>query len=223
MIPLRDENPTRTFPFVTIAIIAINALVFLYELSLRDQLQDAVMRYGATPYSITHLANPAVLATLVTSLFFHGGFSHILGNMLYLWVFGNNIEDMLVHVKFIFFYLICGILATFGHIAITPDSRLPLIGASGAISGVLGAYLVLYPRAKILVLLPIFYFWRIVRLPAIWFLGFWILLQIFNGTTSTVFLGASERGGVAWFAHVGGFLAGLILLGIFLGGKRRAD
>lgn len=217
MIPLRDENPSKTFPFVTIAIIIINVLVFLYELSLGSHLEDRVNLFAATPYNITHLNNPLVLVTLLTSLFFHAGFMHLIGNMLYLWVFGNNIEDKLGHLRFVFFYLSCGVIATFGHILTSSNSELPLIGASGAISGVLGAYLLLYPRAKILVLIPLFYFWRVVKLQAFWFLLFWIILQLFYGTTSFALMDTANRsGGIAWFAHIFGFFAGMIFLGLFL-------
>lgn len=215
MIPLKDENPTQTFPFVTIAIIIINALVFIYELSLGSQLQDKITLFAATPYNITHLDNPSALVTLITSLFLHAGFAHIIGNMLYLWVFGNNIEDRLGHARFILFYLLCGIVATFGHIVIAPDSKVPLIGASGAVSGVLGAYLLLYPRAKVLVLIPLFFIWRIVRLQALWFLVFWIILQFLYGASSFALANAADRGGqVAWFAHIFGFFAGMLFLGI---------
>jgi membrane associated rhomboid family serine protease len=214
VIPLRDENPTKSFPFITIAIIVINILVFIYELSLGTRLQDKIFYFSVVPYNITHLGSLNALLTLITSLFFHASFAHIIGNMLYFWVFGNNIEDKLGHIRFIFFYLSCGIVATLGHIITAPNSKIPLIGASGAISGILGAYLLLYPRAKILVLMPFFYFWRIVKVQALWFLLFWIILQFFYGTTSYALTNASVEGGVAWFAHIFGFFAGIILLGL---------
>ncbi|RKY31367.1 MAG: rhomboid family intramembrane serine protease [Candidatus Omnitrophota bacterium] len=223
MIPLKDENPTKTFPFVTIAIIIANVLVFIYELNLGEGLQDKISQFAVIPYNITHLTEPAALLTLVTSLFFHGGFAHIFGNMLYFWVFGNNIEDRLGHLRFIFFYILGGILATFGHILIAPDSKIPLIGASGAISAVLGAYVILYPRAKVLVLIPFFFLWRIVRIQAWWFLIFWIILQLFYGTASLASAQGAEMTGVAWFAHVGGFLAGILLLFFFLKRKKKKD
>lgn len=216
MIPLKDENPTKTFSFVTVAIIVINVLVFIYELSMGEQLEGKIALFAVTPHNIMHMSNPGVLLTLITSLFFHAGFAHILGNMLYLWVFGNNIEDRLGHAKFILFYLSCGIVATLGHIITAPDSKLPLIGASGAVSGVLGAYLLLYPRARVLVLVPLFYIWRVVKVQALWFLIFWIILQVFYGTTSFALMDATDRGGVAWFAHIFGFFAGMLFLGIFL-------
>lgn len=220
MIPLRDENPTKTFPFITITIIAINALVFWYELSMGSQLDTVISKFAVIPYNITHNpADPKVFFTLITSLFFHGGIAHILGNMLYLWIFGNNIEDRLGHIKFIIFYLACGIVASFGQIITKPYATLPMIGASGAISGVLGAYILMYPRAKILVLIPFFYIWRIVKIEAVWFLGFWILLQFILGTSSYVLMDASEKGGVAWFAHIFGFFSGILFLKLLLKNK----
>lgn len=214
MIPLRDENPTKTFPFITLSIIAINVVVFIYEFMLGAGLQEKIVEFGVIPYNITHPASFAVFLTLFTAIFFHAGFFHILGNMWYLWIFGNNIEDRLGHIKFIFFYLCCGLVASLGHVFSDTGSKMPMIGASGAISGVLGAYIILYPRAKILVLMPVI--WRAVRVQAVWFLGFWILLQIFYGTSSIVATDASSAGGVAWFAHVFGFFAGWVFLGIFL-------
>lgn len=217
MIPLKDDNPTKTFPFITVSIIALNIGVFIYELSLGARLEEEIRILGATPVAITRLENPLVLVTLLTSLFFHGGFAHLLGNMLYLWVFGNNIEDRLGHFRFIFFYLLCGIFASLGHIFIAPHSQIPLIGASGAISGVLAAYLFLYPRARVLVLFPFFYLWRIVKIEAFWFLIFWIGLQFLYGATSYALMDISAKGGIAWFAHIFGFLAGIICLFAFLG------
>lgn len=220
MIPLRDENPAKTFPLITITIIVINVLVFIYELMLGSRLEDKIYQVAVIPYNITRLNSPGVWLSLVTSLFFHAGVAHLFGNMLYLWVFGNNIEDRLGHIRFIFFYLSCGIAATFGHIVTSFDSRLPVIGASGAISGVLGAYLLLYPRAKVLVLIPLFFIWRIAKISALWFLVFWMMLQFFYGAASFALAGQSSQGGVAWFAHIAGFFAGMLFLGIFLRRKR---
>ena len=213
MIPLKDENPTKTFPFVTITIIAINVLVFIYELNLGSQLEDKITEFAVIPYNIIHMRNPGVLLTLITSLFFHAGFAHVFGNMLYLWIFGNNIEDAVGHLKFVVFYLICGLAGSYLHILTAKSSNLPTIGASGAISGILGAYIVLYPRAKILALVPTFGFIRLVKVPAYFFLGFWILLQLLYGLPSLA--AAASEGGVAWFGHIGGFLAGLILIHFF--------
>ena len=221
MIPLRDDNPTRTFPFVTIALIVLNGLVFVFELSLGPQIEAAVRRYGVIPYTITHCTDWSVLKTLVTSLFFHGSLMHIAGNMLYLWIFGNNIEDRLGHFRFVIFYLLCGVAATFGHILFAWNSQVPTIGASGAISGVLGAYLVLFPNARILTLLPLLFIMRIVTIDARWFLLFWIFYQILNGSISfSMAQQAGSAGGVAWFAHIAGFFAGILLLSVFLPKRR---
>jgi len=215
MIPLRDDNPTRTFPFVTLSIIIANILIFVYELNLGNRLEDTMMHFAVIPYDVTrHIIDPRVIFSLFSALFFHGGFAHIFGNMLYLWVFGNNIEDRLGHLRFIFFYFACGIFATIGHVIFALNSKTPLIGASGAISGILGAYLILYPKAKVLVLFPFFIFWRVFKVSARWFLLFWIVLQFINGTTSRTFMDASNEAGVAWFAHIGGFFAGIFLLWI---------
>jgi membrane associated rhomboid family serine protease len=217
MIPIRDENPSRTIPLVTIGLIAVNMVVFFYEVSLGDGIEQLVSTAGVTPYNIVHVGLPAY-PTLLTSMFLHGGWGHVLGNMLYLWIFGDNIEDFLGKIRFVIFYLVCGFAASFAHIVTQANSQVPSIGASGAISGILGAYILLYPRAKVLTVIPLGYFIRIVKLPAILVLGIWILLQLVSGIASLP--GAGERGGVAWFAHIGGFLAGLALVRLF-GGRRK--
>lgn len=210
MIPLKDENPTQTFPFVTISLIVINILVFIYEYTLsQETLRLTIERFGIVPYYLTHLSyalDPSGIPrfyTLITSTFFHGGILHLAFNMLFFWIFGNNIEDVLGHIKFILFYLLSGIIAGISQALITPHSTVPIIGASGAVAGILGAYLVLYPRARILTLFWFFFFIRIVRIPTVVFLGFWFLIQI---------LYAGTGGGVAWFAHIGGFIAGVIMI-----------
>lgn len=223
MIPLRDDNPTNTTPFVTVILIAACTLVFFYQISLRPQAgQRFVYQYGAIPAVIFGqealplkvMALP-VSITLITSMFLHGGLMHLIGNMLYLWIFGNNIEDAMGHIRFIFFYLLCGVIAAMSHALFDPGSVMPMIGASGAISGVLGAYLLLYPRAHVLVLIPLgFLFWRM-YVPAGLVLGFWFVLQLLSGAASV----GRGGGGVAWFAHIGGFLAGMVLIGFF---KRRS-
>jgi len=216
VIPLKDDNPTNTFPFVTILLIVGNAAVFAYEMSLgHANIQAFVRRMAVVPYEIGHGIAFQEYPTLLTSLFLHGGFVHLLGNMLYLWIFGNNIEDALGHARFILFYLICGIAASATHIALNTSSNVPVIGASGAISGVLGAYLILYPRARVLVLVPIFFFIRIVRVPAFFVLGIWIVFQFIEGLPSLVADSARAAGGVAWFAHIGGFFVGILLLPLF--------
>jgi len=219
MIPLHDDNPTETTPVVTIGIIAACTLVFFYQLTLGPQVgQQFVYQYGAIPAVILGqetlprevMALPASLS-LITSMFLHGGFLHLIGNMLYLWIFGDNIEEAMGHVRFIFFYLICGVIAAMSHAVSDPASVSPMIGASGAISGVLGAYLLLFPRARVYTLIPLgFFFWR-AYIPASIILGLWFLLQILSGTASV----GAAGGGVAWFAHIGGFLAGMALIGFF--------
>ncbi len=219
-IPLKDENPTRRFPFVTIFFIALNVLVFFYQALSSQGLAYHLYRMGAIPYEITRLLTghfqvhlgylPRLFPplTLLTSMFLHGSLLHLLGNMLYLWIFGNNVEDFLGHFRFIFFYLISGLGASFVHIIFHPSSKVPVIGASGAIAGVLGAYFLLYPRARVLTLV---FIW-ILPVPAFLILGLWFVGQVMN-----IGLG----GGVAWFAHIGGFLIGIALIRTY--SRRRGD
>ncbi len=219
MIPLHDDNPTTITPVLTIGFIATCCLVFLYQVSLSGQPgQLFVYQYGAIPAVVFgHQALPPeavaipAMASLVTSMFLHGGWMHLIGNMLYLWIFGNNIEDVMGHVRFVIFYVTCGILAALAHAVTDSSSIVPMVGASGAISGVLGAYLLLFPRAQVLVFIPFGFFSRLMYIPAGWVLGFWFLLQLLSGSAS---LGRGG-GGVAWFAHIGGFVAGMALIGLF--------
>ncbi|MFQ6108191.1 MAG: rhomboid family intramembrane serine protease [Candidatus Aminicenantales bacterium] len=217
-IPLKDENPTYRFPYVTVFFIILNVLVFLYQLFSGQGLQYFVYKMGAIPYEITHfttlpgLSRVSPALSLVTSMFLHGGLFHLFGNMLYLWIFGNNIEDFLGPVRFVLFYILSGLGASLTHILLHPNSQIPMIGASGAIAGVLGAYLILYPGARVLTLVFLFFFIRIIPIPAAIILGFWFLLQVFN-----IGLG----GGVAWFAHIGGFLIGIGLIKIHTRKRRR--
>lgn len=220
MLPLRDINPTYRFPVVTLVIIGLNIAVYVVELFFQatGQLNRFVAAYAVIPFELTQgvdlpppSLHPAYL-TIFTAMFMHGGFLHIFGNMLYLWIFGNNIEDNMGSIRFLVFYLLCGIAATFAQVAVDPVSRIPNIGASGAIAGVLGAYLVIHPRAQVETLLFLGYFIRVVRLPAIFVLGYWIVIQLFQGVLS---LGMTQMGGVAWFAHIGGFVAGLVLVNLF--------
>ncbi len=219
MIPLHDDNPTTLTPVVTIAFIAVCILVFLYQASLPVGPDNTfVFQYGAIPALLfgqpdlpeTVVPIPAY-ATLITSMFLHGGWMHLIGNMLYLWVFGNNIEDVMGHAKYAVFYLTCGILAALSHALTDPSSPIPMVGASGAISGVLGAYVLLFPRARILVLMPGF---GATKVAAGVVLGMWFVMQLLSGGMSI----GSQGGGVAFFAHIGGFLAGMALIGLF---KRR--
>jgi len=226
-LPLRDMLPTERFPAVTVALIVSNVAVFLYQLLLGDGLNQFIAAYAMTPYEISngsdlvgalpefgmrHVQGPPVIyMTLFTSMFMHGGFFHIGGNMLYLWIFGNNVEDVLGRGKFIIFYFLSGMAAHAAHIATGPESVVPTVGASGAISGVLGGYLLLFPKARVLALLFLGYFIRIVHVPAFIVLVFWIVVQSLQGLIS-IGAGQVARGGVAWFEHIGGFAAGLILI-----------
>jgi membrane associated rhomboid family serine protease len=240
MIPLKDDVPSNSVPFVTVLLIGLNVLAFLYQLSLgidtrgpgAGAAEAFVFEFGVIPCRLTDSC-PAVLSrvagdfphpwvTIVTSMFLHGGLLHIAGNMLYLWIFGNNVEDTLGHGRFLLFYLASGGAAAVGQTMVSPTSHIPMIGASGAVSGVLGAYLLLFPYATILTLVTFGFFVRFVRVPAMIVLGFWIVLQLLNGyiTFSAQSLGRGESGGVAWFAHIGGFLAGMLL--VFLLRPRRS-
>jgi membrane associated rhomboid family serine protease len=210
VIPLRDVIPSRTFPFITITIIVINALAWFVELAQgpRD-LNRFLYVYGVVPGDFH-------LATLVTSMFLHGSWSHIIGNMLYLWIFGDNVEDRCGHGRFVVFYLLCGLAAGAGQILMNPNSMVPTIGASGAIAGVMGAYFVLYPHSRVLTFIP-FPLFNIVEVPAIFLLGFWFLMQIFSAG-AVVAAAQAGGGGVAFAAHVVGFIAGMG--GIFVFRKR---
>ena len=234
MIPLKDNQPLRITPFVTFTLIAINCLVFIFQ--LHRGLDRSVELYGSIPYFVTHPGAKAVsyqvpvayrgffgsrveleevrvnrprsggFGSLVTSIFLHGDFFHLLFNMLFLWIFGDNIEEAFGHVKFLLFYLICGLGAALTHVVFHPEALLPMVGASGAISGVMGAYILLYPRTRVTTVLPIFFFIQLIELPAFIFLGIWFLFQLLS-------LGSSTN--VAIMAHVGGFIVGLALTRLF--------
>ena len=228
MIPLKDINRTRTFPAVTLLLVAVNATSFLYQLTLGSgpPLTGFFYQFGLVPrvlLSFGYWQETGLLlglSTLLTSMFIHGGWMHFLGNMLYLWVFGDNVEEWLGSVRFLLFYLVCGFLAALLQIAVNPGSRIPMIGASGAISGVLGAYLVLFPWARVLTFVPILFFFYLVRLPALIFLGLWFLLQFINGAVSLT-VGEFSAGATAWWAHIGGFAAGLVLILKYRKSQRR--
>ena len=217
MIPLKDDNPTRIQPVVSWVILAACVMVFLWQFSLGPQAgRDAVYALGMVPAVLigqaelpSDVALVPPVATLVTSMFLHGGWMHIIGNMLYLWVFGDNVEDAMGHWRFIAFYLICGIAAALAQLALDPSSEVPMIGASGAIAGLLGAYLILHPKAHVLVLIPLGIFTQLVRIPAMIVLGLWFALQLFNQATS------GGGAGVAFMAHIGGFVAGMLLIPVF--------
>jgi membrane associated rhomboid family serine protease len=229
VIPLKDDVPTRSMPGVTIVLIALNSLVYLYELSLAAGGAGAgggprpyeafVLEFGATPCRMTGACGgpddfPSPLATVFSSMFVHSvNPLHVIGNMLYLWIFGDSLEDTLGHGRFLAFYLLAGVAAAVAQTLSAPRSSVPMIGASGAVSGVLGAYLVLFPYASILTLVTFGFFWKFVHIPALVVLGFYIVLQLLSGYLSvSASSGGAESGGVAWFAHIGGFLAGIVLL-----------
>jgi membrane associated rhomboid family serine protease len=229
MIPLKDDVPSRSVPVVTIALIALNVAAYVYQVLLglsvdpagRSAAEAFVSEFGATPCRLTGTCDrgdfPSPYATIFTSMFLHGSPLHVGGNMLYLWIFGDNIEDTLGHARFLVFYLLAGVAAAIAQTVTSPTSAIPMIGASGAVSGVLGAYLLLFPYATILTLVIFGFFVRTVHIPAVIVLGFWIVLQLINGwfTASASAMGRGESGGVAWFAHIGGFLAGMVLMLLF--------
>ncbi len=203
MIPLRDVIPSRTFPVFTVTFIVLNSVAFLYELSLPEEAMPSfLVTYGVVPAQLDW-------RTIVTSMFLHGGWLHFLGNMLFLWIFGDNVEDRLGHARFVLFYLVCGAAAALAHVWVNPGSTVPTIGASGAIAGVLGAYFVLYPHSRVLALVPLFIIWEMIEVPAIIFLGIWFLMQLFSGVGSLASEAGAGTGGVAFWAHIAGFVAGI--------------
>ena len=224
MIPLRDENPSSSAPVVTRALIGLNVVAFVYELMLGPELHPFIYTWGLVPARLTlalqsnaeSLAGPGL--TILTSMFLHGGWLHLIGNMWYLWIFGDNIEDRLGRGRFLIFYLMSGAVAAGLHAALNPASRMPTVGASGAIAGVLGAYLAAFPRARIITLVPLFPFFQVMALPALVVLGLWIVMQFFSGALS---LGYGGGGGVAWWAHIGGFAFGLLGMRLVGGARRR--
>jgi membrane associated rhomboid family serine protease len=212
MIPLRDVIPSRTTPYITVTLIGLNVLAWFYELVLpRDVLPLFLQVYGVVPADFT-------APSLITSMFLHGSWSHIIGNMLYLWIFGDNIEDQFGHGRFLVFYLLSGVAAALGQVAMNPESTLPTIGASGAVAGVMGAYIVIYPQSRVLTLIPLWFYFEMIEVPAIFLLGFWFLMQLFSAGAIAV-TASSEGGGVAFMAHVVGFVAGVG--GVFVFRKRR--
>lgn len=207
MFPLYDENPTKNFPALTIGLIAVNVLIYFWTLSIiPEEIDMLYYQFGMVPYQLTH--SPMTEApTVLSSMFLHAGFMHLAGNMLYLWIFGNNIEDALGKFRFILFYFTCGAIAAFCHALGAHNSDIPMVGASGAISGILGAYLILYPKAKVKTLIFLGFFITIARIPAVVLLIVWMGFQIYNSIAMS-----GGGGGVAWLAHIGGFIAGMILI-----------
>ncbi len=216
MFPLRDTIPSRTFPYVTIAIIFVNSLVFLYELSLGPYLDAFIRTYGLIPREFFLAAQQGSVSRitrylpLFTSMFLHGGWFHIVGNMWYLWIFGDNVEDRLGHGRFFLFYILSGLAAGFTHLWLNPASTVPTVGASGAIAGVMGAYFLLFPTSRIITLIFIIFFIEIVEIPAFFYLGIWFLMQFINGAAALSL--THQGGGVAWWAHFGGFVAGALMV-----------
>jgi len=216
MIPFKDDNPTATLPIVTVSLIVVNVAFFLLSPLASGGLAAIVSAYGAVPVEMLSFSG-AHMKNVFVSMFLHGGIFHVGGNMLYLWIFGNNIEDRLGHTRFLVFYLASGLVAAYAHAFAAPSSGVPMVGASGAVSGILGAYLLLYPRAKIHTIIFLGFFVDIVMLPAVAVIGFWAVVQFISGIASK---GAAGVGGVAWFAHVGGFLFGLLTLRLWLPRRR---
>jgi len=216
MLPLKDDIPSRRIPLITVGLILLNVAVFVYQQMLGPFQESFIWKFGAVARSIVTF-NPihpdSTLfppLTLVTAQFLHGGFMHLAGNMLFLWIFGDNVEDRLGHFRFLVFYVCCGILAVIAQVIISPGAEVPIIGASGAIAGVMGAYLIRFPHARIYTLIFVFFFVRIVSVPALVFLGFWFIFQLLVGAPSI----GDSGGGVAYFAHIGGFLSGMVLFKI---------
>ena len=221
MIPLKDSPKTRTFPYVNITIIVINILVFVRQLSVPyNQIPLFYQRFGVVPSDLVSLfagisSDPTgQILSVFTTMFLHGGWLHLGGNMLYLWIFGDNVEDRIGHTKYLLFYLLTGIIATTAQVISDPVSSIPIIGASGAVAGILGAYLVSCPKARVLALIPVFFFVTLAEISAVIFLLFWFVLQVISGVMTSAATGAS----VAWWAHIGGFVAGMVLVNFF--GKR---
>jgi len=213
MIPLRDTIPSQSFPVVNISLIIVNSLVFFLELSLGGQLGEFISIFGVVPSRFMDSLTGGdvtglTIVPMFTSMFLHAGWFHLIFNMLYLWIFGDNVEDALGHFRYLLFYILCGLGATLTHVFLSPLADVPVVGASGAIAGVLGAYLLLYPRSRVLTLVPFFFFY-LVEIPALVFLGLWFVIQFLSGLLT---VGTEASAGVAWWAHVGGFLTGMILL-----------
>lgn len=220
MIPLRDTIPSDSRPIATIGLIAVNLVLFFYELSLGRELDVFIMQYGAVPIKfvragyVDDVSWVSRFFPLFTSMFLHGGWFHVLGNMLYLWIFGDNVEDRLGHGRFVVFYLLCGLAAALAQIYLSPSSRVPMVGASGAVAGVLGAYLLFFPSSRILALVPIAFFLQVAEIPAFIFLLFWFFMQFLSGAAA-ITSSQYSTGGVAWWAHIGGFVSGMALGSLF--------
>jgi membrane associated rhomboid family serine protease len=215
MIPLRDTVPSNSFPLVTVTLIVANTLIYFYEQSLGPAAERFLLQHGFVPARYLHFARSEPwniverFGPMLSSMFLHGGLLHLLGNMWILWIFGDNVEDRLGKGRFLLYYIICGLAAVYLHYLTGPTSGVPVVGASGAIAGVMGGYFILFPRARVLTLIPIFIFIQIVTIPAVVFLLLWFMMQLFNGFVASA---AQAGGGVAWWAHVGGFIAGALMM-----------
>ena len=225
MIPLRDTIRSRRFPIVNVVLLIMNVAVFLWETLMGSaELEQFIMRFGLTPALFWQGAGLDRFVPMFSSMFLHAGWWHLISNMLALYIFGDNVEDRLGHLGYLAFYLIAGLVAGGAQLVVSSRSLAPMVGASGAIAGILGAYLVLYPRARVVTLVPIFYFLRVVQIPAVIYLGFWFVSQLFNGFLALGAMGAVQAGGVAWWAHIGGFAFGLAIAGVLaLGSRRRIE
>jgi membrane associated rhomboid family serine protease len=219
VIPIRDQIPSQTVPIVNYLLIAVNVVVFILQFLLFSGPGEEafVYEYALIPSQVTAGLDAGDVRDIFTSMFMHAGLAHLLGNMLYLWIFGDNVEDSMGKLKYLSFYLVGGIVASATHILTNPNSQIPTVGASGAIAAVLGAYLVLYPQSRVLTIIPLGYFIRMTWIPAIIVLGLWFVLQLFSGVLS---MGGPDVGGVAFWAHAGGFVAGVVMGRLFAGSRR---
>lgn len=220
MFPLKDDIPSRHFPAVNLCLIIVNILFFVYQLSLGHEIESFILAYGFVPVRFAagqaeNAMSPGSYLPVFSAMFLHGSLLHLFSNMWMLWIFGDNVEDRMGHGRYLLFYLLCGVGAAFAQFWSNPQAQAPMIGASGAISGVLGAYFLLYPRARILTFIPIFILFYLVEIPAYFFIGFWFVMQFLQGTAQQLVANRWVEGGVAWWAHVGGFVAGVILLYFF--------
>jgi membrane associated rhomboid family serine protease len=220
MIPLKDNIPAKNFPYINIGLIIINIIFFMYELSYGHEVDRIISTFGFVPARFLaqlseNWLNPIGFVTIFSSMFLHANLLHLISNMWFLWIFGDNVEDCMGHGRYLLFFLLCGVASVAAQAISNPQSVMPMIGASGAISGVLGAYFLTYPHARILTLLPIVIFFYLIELPAYFFLGFWFVVQFLEGSLSSMNSQQMVGGGVAFWAHVGGFVAGVMLLWVF--------
>lgn len=223
MIPIRDDAPRYTRPYVTYLLVAVNVIVFLYELTLPAEVRNQLMfQFGFVPEHLTrviagshHVALDATLSSVLTSMFLHASWLHLIANMWVLWIFGDNIEDYLGRVYYLVLYFASGLAAALLHYVVNANSAVPSVGASGAIAGIMGAYLVLYPSARVLTLIPLFIFFPMIYLPAWLVLGYWFVVQFISGAATAIAYSSQTSGGIAFFAHIGGFLAGVFLIKLF--------